>query len=171
MRDQVVDVYNRAWSETPFHPGAANIRTFGDRMLQHAGNPDFGLCVAVEQSTAVGFAYGYGSVPGGWWRQSVAAHLKSGDGLKWLDDCFEFAELAVAPEYQRGGVGGLLHDGLLDGIQQSTSLLSTQKANTSALRFYEARGWVVLNDWMVFSNRVEPYVIMGLDLSKQPGEP
>jgi GNAT superfamily N-acetyltransferase len=166
LREQVVDVYDRAWTGTLFHPGAANIQTFGDRLIQHAGNPDFRICMAIEEK-AVGFAYGYASVPGGWWRQSVAAHLKGHAWHRWLDDCFEFAELAVVPECQSRGIGSLLHDALLHGLQQNTSLLSTQKANASALRFYAARGWVVLNDWMTFTNRTEPYVIMGLDLTER----
>ena len=167
MRDEVVDVYDRAWTGTLFHPGAANVKTLGDRLVQHAGNPDFRLCVAVEGAAAVGLAYGYASMPGGWWRQSVAAHLRGREWHKWLDDCFEFAELAVVPELHGRGIGGLLHDALLRRLQQSTSLLSTQKANMSALSFYKARGWIVLNDWMMFSNRTEPYVIMGLDLTER----
>jgi GNAT superfamily N-acetyltransferase len=166
VRDQIVDVYDRAWTRTLFYPGAANTQTLGERLIQQAGNPDFRLCVAVEAGAAVGFAYGYASVPGGWWRQSVAAQLRGQDWHKWLDDCFEFAELAVVPDFQGRGVGGLLHYGLLHQLQQSTSLLSTQKANLSALSFYKARGWIVLNDWMLFSNRTEPYVIMGLDLTE-----
>ena len=166
-RDQVIDVYDRAWTGTLFHPGAANVPTLGDRLVQQAGNPDFRLCVAVEGADAVGFAYGYSSVPGGWWRQSVAASLGGHAWNRWLDDCFEFAELAVVPEFQSQGIGGRLHDTLLAGLQQSTSLLSTQKANLSALSFYKARGWIVLNDWMMFSNRTEPYVIMGLDLAER----
>jgi ribosomal protein S18 acetylase RimI-like enzyme len=168
IRDEVVDVYDRAWTNTLFHPGAANLPTLGDRLMQQSGNPDFRLCVAVEGTAAVGFAYGYASVPGGWWRQSVAAHLGGHAWHRWLDDCFEFAELAVVPEFQGRGLGGRLHDGLLGGLQQSTALLSTQKANLAALSFYKARGWIVLNDWMIFSNRTEPYVIMGMDLTERP---
>ena len=168
IRDQVVDVYDRAWTGTLFHPGAANLPTLGDRLMHHSGNPEFRLCVAVERSAAVGFAYGYASVPGGWWRQSVAATLGGHAWHHWLDDCFEFAELAVVPEFQSRGIGGRLHDALLWSLHQSTALLSTQKANLSALSFYKARGWIVLNDWMMFSNRTEPYVILGLDLTERP---
>lgn len=164
VRDHVVDVYDRAWAPTLFHPGAANVKIVGDRLLQQAGNPDFRLRVAVEDDAAVGFAYGYASVPGGWWRQSVAAHFRGRAWSRWLDDCFEFAELAVVPDSQGRGVGSRLHDSLLRGLRQNTSLLSTQKANMSALNFYRERGWTVLNDWMLFSNRTEPYVILGLDL-------
>ena len=169
VREQIVDVYDRAWTGTLFHPGAENLPTLGERLIQHSENPDFRLCLAVAGNAAVGFAYGYGSVPGGWWRQSVAAHLGGDAWHRWLDDCFEFAELAVVPEFQSHGIGGLLHDTLLGGLRQSTALLSTQKANQLALSFYETRGWIVLSDWMMFSNRTEPYVIMGLDLTaKEP---
>jgi GNAT superfamily N-acetyltransferase len=165
IRDHVIGVYDRAWTGTLFHPGAENLPTLGARLIQHAENPDFRLFVASQGSAAVGFAYGYGSVPGGWWRQSVASHLGGHAWQNWLDDCFEFAELAVVPEFQGRGIGGLLHDTLLDGLRQSTALLSTQKANQLALSFYETRGWIVLSDWMMFSNRTEPYVILGLDLT------
>jgi GNAT superfamily N-acetyltransferase len=164
LRSVVVDIYDRAWASTSFHPGARDVQNFGDRLVHHGGNPDFTLCVAMERDDPIGFSYGYASVPGGWWRQTIAVKLPVDVAKYWLDDCFEFAELAVVPERQQSGVGGRLHDALIRGLPHRTSLLSTQKANEPAYRFYLRRGWQVINESMTFPNRSDPYVIMGLDL-------
>jgi ribosomal protein S18 acetylase RimI-like enzyme len=164
LRDAVVAIYARAWASTSFHQDAQDAENFGDRLLHHGGNPDFRLCVAFDGDSPIGFSYGYASVPGGWWRQTIAVKLPVDVAKTWLDDCFEFAELAVLPQRQNSGVGGRLHDALVADLPHRTSLLSTQKSNEPALRFYERRGWKVLNESMTFPNRSDPYVIMGLDL-------
>jgi GNAT superfamily N-acetyltransferase len=164
LQRAVVEIYDRAWSTTAFHPGARDVENFGDRLLHHASNPDFVLCLARVENEPAGFSYGYASVPGGWWRQTIAVKLPVEVAKTWLDDCFEFAELAVVPERQNSGVGSRLHDSLIADLPHRTSLLSTQKANEPAFRFYVRRGWTVIHDSMLFPNRPDPYVIMGLEM-------
>jgi GNAT superfamily N-acetyltransferase len=159
------DIYRRAWSETGFFLGNEELQSFSDRLQRHSSNPDFRLCLTRERGSAVGFAYGYTSVPGGWWRQMVAAGLPTDAADEWFDDCFEFAELAVAPRYQGRGIGAALHDRLLSGLPHRNAILSTQKENHKALSFYLRRGWRVMHDEFFFPNRLYPYVIMGLDIS------
>lgn len=163
------DIYRKAWSATGFFPVEEELPGFSARLERHASNPDFRLCVTREGGSAVGFAYGYTSVPGGWWRQMVAAGLPPDAAEQWFDDCFEFAELAVVPGYQRRGIGGALHDRLLDGLPRRRAILSTQKENHKALGFYLRRGWNIMHDEFFFPNRLYPYVIMGLDISGERG--
>jgi ribosomal protein S18 acetylase RimI-like enzyme len=162
--DDVVEVYRRAWKPTPFWPGRAGVKEFGSRFLRHSVNPDFRLCVASSNDDIVGFAYGYTSVPGGWWRQTVSAELTPDQTEFWLDDCFELAELAVVPGFQRQGVGRRLHDLLLARLPHGTALLSTQENNEPATLFYNRLGWSVVRSNFLFPNRPHPYFIMGLTL-------
>jgi ribosomal protein S18 acetylase RimI-like enzyme len=165
----VVEAYRRAWRPTVFWPGRSGVNEFGPRMLRHSGNPEFRLCVASLDARVVGFAYGYTSVPGGWWRETVAAGLNRADAGNWFGDCFELAELAVVPEHQQRGLGRRLHDLLLTGLPHRTSLLSTQMDNEPATRFYLRLGWSVIRSDFAFPNRPHPYLIMGLALGDREG--
>ena len=78
----------------------------------------------------------------------------------------ELAELHVAPERRRRGLGGRLHDALLAAYPDApTSLLSTQTGNAPALALYERRGWKVVVPELRFAAGGEPYAILGLDLA------
>jgi GNAT superfamily N-acetyltransferase len=169
MRAELTDVYRRAWSDTGFFPVAEELRGFSERLHRHASNPDFRLCVKYSRDAPVGFAYGYTSVPGGWWRQIVAAGLPAEVADHWFEDCFEFAELAVVPGSQTQGVGGSLHDALLEGLPHHSSVLSTQRANEKALNFYRRRDWKMIEEVFFFPNRVYPYAILGFDLTRGRG--
>lgn len=169
MRGELTNVYKGAWSDTGFFPVEEELRGFSERLQRHTSNPDFRLCVKFSRRTPVGFAYGYTSVPGGWWRQMVAAGLPEEVADRWFEDCFEFAELAVVPGSQRRGIGGALHDALLEELPHRSSVLSTQRANGRALSFYMRRDWVLIEEDFFFPNRVYPYAILGFDLSRERG--
>ncbi|MGY0211278.1 GNAT family N-acetyltransferase, partial [Bacillus cereus] len=88
-----------------------------------------------------------------------ALHLEQVD--EWLQDCFEFVELAVHPQYQNKGLGTKLHNELLEGLSNRTSVLTTQINNEKARSLYERLDWVnVLEPFHPSKNDV-PYVIMG----------
>jgi ribosomal protein S18 acetylase RimI-like enzyme len=165
--DGVVEAYRRAWKPTAFWPGRSGVNEFGPRMLRHSRNQDFRLCVASVDARVVGFAYGYTSVAGGWWRETVTAELDRAQAEYWFDDCFELAELAVVPEHQRCGLGRRLHDALLTDLPHRTSVLSTQMENEPATRFYVQLGWSVVRSNFAFPNRPHPYFIMGLTLADE----
>jgi hypothetical protein len=84
---------------------------------------------------------------------------------RWLSDSFEFVELAVLPDAQGNGYGGLLHDALLAGLSHRVSVLSTLQEETDALHLYYKRGWVDLLQHFVFPVGAQPYRIMGIDLA------
>jgi ribosomal protein S18 acetylase RimI-like enzyme len=162
--DAVVDAYRRAWKPTPFWPGRGGVREFVPRFLRHSANPGFRLCLGTAGDKVVGFSYGYTSVPGGWWREIVAAELPADEARYWFEDCFELAELAVVPEHRRRGLGQALHDQLLGGLPHRTALLSTQMENAPAARLYTRLGWSVIQTDFSFPNRPHPYLIMGIAL-------
>ena len=82
---------------------------------------------------------------------------------------FQFAEIAVAPKAQGQGIGGLLHDHLLNGLPYQKAVLSTMAAETNAYWMYHKRGWEILVEEMVFPGVARPYRIMGLELGEESG--
>ena len=113
----------------------------------------------------VGFVYGYRGDSGQWWHDRVARALGTDGTERWLGPGhFEFTELHVRADFHRRGIGGRLHDELLEGIDASTAVLSTQTDNEPAIALYTGRGWRVIVPYLDFGSG-RPFLIMGLDLN------
>ncbi|HEX2051497.1 MAG TPA: GNAT family N-acetyltransferase [Actinomycetota bacterium] len=165
LRDEIVLVYERAWTGMPFPFAPTQARDFSKSFERHVLRRDFRLRVARDDGAPIGFAYGYTSRRGvGWWRDAIETAMASELAARWLENCFEFVELAVVPEARGRGVGGRLHDALLEELPHSTAILSTQQANDVALALYRERGWEIVLEGFRFAHRHDPYVIMGLDV-------
>ena len=122
----------------------------------------------------VGFAYGYTGRRGQWWTEQVARHMDEAAARAWLDGHFELVELHVHPAYHSRGIGGLLHDRLLQDLPHRRALLSTRQGPTIALALYRSRGWEVVAGPMYFDGAPDPYLILGKRLappSPSPAEP
>lgn len=74
---------------------------------------------------------------------------------------FEFVEIAVHPQYRNEGLGTKLHNELLEGIPNRTSVLTTQKNNEKARSLYGKLDWVNVLEPFHPSKDDVPYVIMG----------
>ncbi len=168
LRGQILEVYEGAWAPTPFSPTAEQLQDFDVIIERHSRQDRFRLAAAYDEEGLAGFAYGYTSVPGGWWRDIVTTALDPDAVEGWFSDAFEFVELAVHPRAQQRGAGRRLHDDLLAGVGNRTAVLSTQVDNVAARRLYRARGWRVLERSFMFPNRSYPYMIMGLHLASPP---
>jgi ribosomal protein S18 acetylase RimI-like enzyme len=155
----------------PHNETEDDVLRFREQLARHTQRTGFRCVIARDSHTAsiVGFAYGYTGAPGQWWHDIVVAALGPQTAKEWLTDCFEFVEIAVTPLAQGHGIGGQLHDQLLNGLQYRTAVLSTRQEETFALRLYRNRGWVRLNRDFVFPNGTRPCVIMGYDLSRRVG--
>ena len=161
----IVDVYRAAFSPPPYRKSENEVRQFRGVLERHAARQGFRCRLAQpERRPLAGFAYGYTARQGLWWYDIVVAQMDEEMKREWLDDPFEFVELAVRPEMQGRGLGGRLHDALLAGLPHSSALLSTLDAETAAWHLYRGRGWRVLLDDFRFPNVPRPYVIMGLRL-------
>ena len=140
----------------------------GEILPRHASRDAFTFVAAVDAAgRIVGFAYGYCGAPGQWWHDAVRRAMTSHQRKRWLrSGHVELAELHVAPERRRRGLGGRLHDALLAAYPDApTSLLSTQAGNAPARALYERRGWEVVVPELRFAAGGEPYAILGLDLA------
>ena len=145
-------------------PDASRARI--DEILpRHVGRDGFRFLGAFVDRLLVGFVYGYRGAQGQWWHDRVAAALGPDGTERWLvRGHFEFTELHVRPEFRRRGIGGALHDALLDGVDAPTTVLSTQTDNEAALGLYTGRGWQVIVPYLDFGSG-RPFLIMGRDLS------
>lgn len=155
-------------------------------LLTHSGRDGFRCLVAFVQEEAntparptgappgsawpgrpVGFTYGYTGRRGQWWTDQVARHLDPERARVWLSGHFELAELHVHPSYQGRGIGGELHDRLLEGLPHTRALLSTRQAPTVAIALYRSRGWRLVVGPIHFNGAPDPYLILGKEL--EPG--
>ena len=116
--------------------------------------------VARQHGRILGFAYGYTGRRGQWWSDQVAERVPRELAERWLDGHFEFVELAVHPDHQRQGLGGALHDALLDDLPHARALLSTWTEDYPARLLYLNRGWQVLEQELW-----ENASLLGLDLT------
>ena len=145
-------------------PDASRARI--DEILpRHVVREGFRFLGAFADGKLVGFVYGYRGGAGQWWHDRVASALGRDGAERWLGPGhFEFTELHVRVEFRRQGIGGRLHDSLLDGIEAPTAVLSTQTDNEPAIALYTGRDWRVIVPYLDFGSG-RPFLIMGVDLS------
>jgi ribosomal protein S18 acetylase RimI-like enzyme len=116
----------------------------------------------VPDGRLVGFAYGYLGGPGQWWHDLVSEAMSESNRARWLaPGHFELVELHVRPDSRRQGIGGRLHDALLEGLPSPTAVLSTQTDNEPALALYRRRGWQIVVRELRFQPAGRPYAILG----------
>jgi ribosomal protein S18 acetylase RimI-like enzyme len=153
LRDELAEIW----------PEASRARI--DEILpRHIARRGFRFFGAFVEERLVGFVYGYRGGPGQWWHDRVAAALGSGGVERWLPPGhLEFTELHVRPQFRRRGIGGTLHDALLEGVDAPTAVLSTQTDNDPAIALYRGRGWRVIVPYLDFGSG-RPFLIMGRDL-------
>jgi ribosomal protein S18 acetylase RimI-like enzyme len=166
LRDELISVYYAAFSEPPYHETETDAAQFGRSLLLHAQRAGFRGLIArdLASATIVGFAYGYSCLPGQWWHDTIASALPTELSEQWLTDSFELVELAVRPSAHGRGIGGRLHDQLLQGLPQATALLSVVQAATPAMHLYRQRGWVTLLSDFFYPGSNKASSVMGLDL-------
>ncbi len=164
--DQLSAVYRAAFGGPPYYRKSREVDEFARALPLLAQRPDFRCAGALDAGSGeiTGFAYGYCSLPGQWWYDHVARAMGSEMAAEWLSDAFQVAEVAVMPEHQGRGTGGVLHDLLLAGVTQSRAVLSTLAVETVAHRLYRRRSWQVLLDRFLFPGVPRSYAIMGLNL-------
>jgi ribosomal protein S18 acetylase RimI-like enzyme len=144
-------------------PDASRARV--DEILpRHVARDGFRFLGAFAERRLIGFVYGYRGGAGQWWHDHVARALGPDGEQRWLaPGHFEFTELHVRSDFRRRGIGGSLHDALLEGVDAPTAVLSTQTDNEPAIALYAGRGWHVIVPYLDFGSG-RPFLIMGRDL-------
>lgn len=170
----------------PFHPGDDDIEKIGElyctvflgkgwsiadkenvihNIIKHAGYQGFkGLKAKDGKGDITGFSYGYHSLPGQFYRGKIAEQLSEHEIDTWLEDCFEFVELAVHPFFRRRGIAEDLHHLLLDDLNQRTAVLTTGVHNGPAIHLYRKLGWEIIKKDAPVIPRDDLQIIMGKKL-------
>jgi len=78
-------------------------------------------------------------------------------------------DLAVRPRCRRRGIGGRLHDLLLEPLPHAAAVLSTRQDDAGAQRLYHGRGWQEIGRDLAFVPGADPYVILARRLAGHPG--
>ncbi len=155
------NIYRAVFALPPYSEGPLQAEVFVENVKVWRERVGFACVVARSEAQIVGFALGWRSEPGQWWHDTVGAALTADAYGRWLDDCFEFVELALLPEWQGQGIGGQLHDALLAQAVERTAVLSTLNAETRALQLYRRRGWEPILVDYVYPGSDERTLIMG----------
>jgi ribosomal protein S18 acetylase RimI-like enzyme len=161
--DDVIEVYGAAMK---YH--AELLQTRRGYVAAHAGRRGFrAVATFGDDSSLLGFGYGYTSTPGQWWHDQIRASLRRDAGNAWLSDCFELVELHVRPTAQGQGIGQRQLRALLSGVAHGTVLLSTPEADESisrAWRLYRRFGFVDVLRNFYFPGDDRPFGILGRSL-------
>lgn len=127
---------------------------------KHVSWPGFRMFVAAIDDNAVGFIYGYRSLPGQWWHDQVRESLASAGHADWLENALELAEVAVLPAFQGQGIGTRLIDAFLAGVAQPV-LLAVEAVEEKAHILYAAHGFRDLLTEFRYQGFDDRIVVMG----------
>lgn len=161
-QEQLVTIYRRAFARPPYGKDETEIAEFARSLPRHLVQPGFRMVIAEAQpGLLAGFAYGFNNDPDHLWYREAAKALPAAVVAEWLAGGFRLVEIAVTPEMQGRGIGGRLHDRLLQGVVKRRATLLTIAADSSAYQMYRKRGWILLHGALTFPGIARPYRLMG----------
>lgn len=158
--DGAIASYREAFAQPPYSDPQRASEVRRRLILEHAPIDGFrAFYAAGADGTVIGMTYGYRGLPGQWWHEAVRAKLTPAQYGRWLVDCYEVVEVAVAPPYQSCGAGRALVDELLRDLPHRTAVLST-RTDSRAHRLYRRLGFETLVT-MRFMDGGYPFYVMG----------
>lgn len=145
IREQLAEVYADAFAEPPYRGTVAQAREWAaERLVQHLGYPAFGLATAEREGRVLGFGYGLLGADDQWFTQTVRARASAAVAQGWLGGHGELVELAIRSEARGVGLGGRLHDAVVDHLRHAgarNALLVADIGAAPARALYVSRGW------------------------------
>ena len=164
-RPQIEELWYAVWPRT-------TPERFEASLPRHAGREGFVMLVAPRAGGEGlhGLVYGYRGTAGQWWHDRVAQAMTAKQRERWLGPGhFELVELMVHPSARRNGLGGRLHDAILDAAAADTAVLSTQVDNEPALALYRGRGWRRVVPELLFAASEPMYTVLGWERAATDG--
>lgn len=159
--EAAADAYMAAFSEPPYFETSDDRAAFIDRVERYAARDGFRLVLANEDRSVLGLGLAVEAHPGDWWRDRVAERIGPAATERWLGPaCLEVVHFAVRPDRQGEGIGGRLHDRLLEGARAGTAILSVHPAAAPARALYLGRGWRVLGDLAALGQGPAPQLMV-----------
>jgi GNAT superfamily N-acetyltransferase len=111
----VLPVYAEVYSEPPYLEGPAEVDDFARSWPARVAAPGFRLVTAAADGRLVGFAFGHELTAGTRWWSGALEPLEVGTDER-PGRTFAVIELAVVAGHRRRGIGGRLHEQLLEGV-------------------------------------------------------
>ena len=159
--DAAGDAYLATFSQPPYRETETDRAGFIDRVRRYSARPGFRLGLALDGGQVVGLGLAVIGRPGDWWRDQVASRIGTEDTARWLGSaCLELVHLAVVPGRQGEGIGGRLHDRLIEGAAVPTAILSVHPAAEPARALYANRGWRPLRDPLPMGDGPPPALLV-----------
>jgi GNAT superfamily N-acetyltransferase len=167
---ELADVYRQAFAGPPHNEPPEAADRFRDSLARHAELPGFRAVAAWGHGAdLVGFGYGHTSLPGQWWHDRIADTLAPDLVERWLDVPLVLVVLAVRPRRRREGIGGRLHDLLIESTPHPTAVLSARGDDAGLQRLYHDRGWQEIGRDVLLVPGGDAHVILGRPLTGHPG--
>jgi GNAT superfamily N-acetyltransferase len=166
LHPDIVTIYRAAFTPPPYSKPEEEILDFSATLPTQFERAGYRFVAALDDSSGpiVGFAYGYAVSAARWWLEHVKPALSGPVAQEWLENSYQFVELAVHPRFQGQGIGARLHNALLLDLPYPRAVLSTLQAETAAHHLYSTRGWIVLCQDLFFTGVPRRYQILGLKL-------
>lgn len=161
----MVSIYRQAFTPLPYRKGEEEVIYFERTLPEHVQRPGFRMAAALLDEKLIGFAYGYTCNAAYYWTEVVSQWLSPEMAATWLSDAFHLAEMALLPVCQGKGIGGALHDRILEGLPNRTAVLSTMFGESNAYHLYRRRGWQVLVECFTPPGMARAYRVMGMILN------
>lgn len=130
---------------------------------KHVSWPGFRMYVAAIDGNAVGFIYGYRSLPDQWWHDQVRNSLISTGHEAMLANALELAEVAVLPAFQGRGIGTRLIDAFLKDVAQPV-LLAVEAVDERTHILYAAHGFCDLLTDFRYPGYDDRIIVMGREV-------
>lgn len=144
-REALARVYLGAYGDATLPESRLDADHFvGSTLDRHSRRAGFRLVVATTDGTVTGYGYGFTGRRGQFWSDWLTGAAPEDVVREWVGNHFELVDLVVHPDHRGGGISGLLHDQLVDGLPQEKALLATVPDGGPADRLYTGRGWQVL---------------------------
>jgi GNAT superfamily N-acetyltransferase len=166
IADDLRAIYLAALAQPPFAEGVEQADAFSEERADEVAEVGFRCYAALAAGEAVGFAYGcpaFTDGPEDGWTRGLVKSVGADVAEHWIRSQFAFIWTAVRPEWQGRGLGGRLHDALLETATQPRAWLVTYPFDCPAVRLYRSRGWLEVGRGPLGMGSAER-VVMGLEL-------
>lgn len=139
--DDICDLYDDVFSRSPFYWRDDESDLHRERLRSLTEDRSFGIAVARDGNTLVGFAYGF-ALPADTKRwERLTEPLPDEVTSEWPGRTFVLFDYAVDVAHRGRGIGRRLHDALLGSRPEERATLSVQPSALDTKRIYERWGW------------------------------
>ena len=139
--EPVCQLYVSVFTGPPFNRSQEKIEAQRRTLASLMTEPTFGLVIAREADSLVGFAYGYGLRDDTRWWNDFLTPVDEKIIQEWNGRTFVIIDMAVESSHRFRGIGKTLLAALLASRNEERASLSVIPENEGAQSFYRRLGW------------------------------